>query len=338
MSTLTPATVPSTEDPALNERYLRLLRHYDACAVRSKRWMLTLWGVSMGLTWVPLLLAIAALAGWLPEGFDRVLLVAILPGAGLANAVVTIGQIVSLLRSRWLKYRAATERLRENCMRFRARLDVFGGDDAARHFGTALDELEKEVDDRRLVRLWDRIPWSYLVGMKPLPEKLRAPFEHSPDRGLYPRCDDSESAEAVVVLGRLRNQQHWHLLKARSYSRRYLALQAGIVLLGLASAAYGWLFGRHLAPLALFSTATLFLIAYRDQLGHAALCVRYARIVETLEQVEREYALLNSGGAVNAAQRLEWLRQTAARVERSLASEFQYWYFGRENFSRAAGL
>jgi hypothetical protein len=324
-----------TEDTALNERYLRLLRHYDACAVRSKRWMLTLWGVSMGLTWVPLLLAIAALAGWLPEGFDRLLVVAILPGAGLANAAVTVAQMVLLFRSRWLKYRAATERLRENCMRFRARLDVFGSDDASRHFDTALDELEKEVDDRRPVRLWDRIPWSYLVGMKPLPEKLRAPLDHSPDQGLYPRCDDPEAAEAVIALGRLRNQQHWHLLKARSYSRRYLSLQAGIVFLGLASAAYGWLFGRHLAPLALFSTATLFLIAAREQLGYAALCVRYTRIVETLEQIEREYDALKAGGADAPGQRLEWLRQTAARVERSLASEFQYWYFGRENFGTA---
>ncbi len=334
MSTITPSTVVPAEGVALNERYLRLLRRYDGRAVRSKRWMLALWGVSTALTWVPLLLAIATLADWLPEGFDRWLRVAILPTAGVANAAVTVAQMVLLFRSRWLKHRAATERLRENCMRFRSRLNAFERDDAVEHFRTALDELEKEVDDRRQVRLWDRIPLSYVIGLKRLPEKLRIPIDHSPDKGLYPRCDDPEETETIVIRERLRSQQRWHLLKARWFSRRYLALQIGIVLLGLSSAAYGWWFGHHLAPLALFSTATLFLIAYRERLGYDQLCVRYTRIVEALEQIEREHAARMAGEA-SAAQRLEWLRQTAARVELSLASEFQYWYFGRENFGSA---
>jgi len=338
MSTITSPAALSAEDRALNERYLQLVRQYDACAVRSKRWMLTLWGVSMLLTWVPLLLAIAQLAERLPEAFKGVLVKAILPGAGFAYALLTIAQLAFLFHSRWLKYRAATERLRENCMCFRARLNMFCGEDAAHHFRTALDEMEMEVSDRRPLRLWDHIPWSYLVGLQPLPEKLSLPLDHSPDEGLYPRCDEAETAETIVILERLRNQQRWHLLKARSYSRRYLALQVGIVLLGLASATYSILAGakRELAPLALFATATLCLIAYRERLGYAALCVRYTRIVETLEQIEREYDALKTGGAANTAQRLEWLRQTAARVERSLASEFQYWYFGRENFGSAA--
>jgi hypothetical protein len=337
MSTVTPPAVHPAEDCALNERYLRLLRDYDACAVRSKRWMLTLWNASMLLTWVPLLLAIAALAYGLPEGSYHRLVVVILRSAGFANAVVTIAQMVSLFRNRWLKYRAATERLRENCMRFRARLNNFCGDDAAQTFRAALDELEEEVNDRRPLHLWDRIPWSYLVGLQPLPEKLHAPLDHSPDKGLYPRCDEADTAETIVILERLRNQQRWHLLKARWYSRLYLLLQVVIVFLGLTSAAYRWQFGyEQLATLALFSTATLCLIAYRERLGFAQLCVRYARIVETLEQIEREYDASKVGGAESAAQRLEWLRQTAARVERSLASEFQYWYFGRENFGSAA--
>jgi hypothetical protein len=60
--------------------------------------------------------------------------------------------------------------------------------------------------------------------------------------------------------------------------------------------------------------------------------VRYTRIVEALEQIENEYNALKEEGIADKAQRLERLRQTAALVERSLASEFQYWYFGRENF------
>lgn len=340
MSTITPPVVLPAEDHALNERYLRLLQDYDSRAIRSKRWMLTLWGVSMLLTWVPLLLAIAQLAKWLPEGFYNLLVSAILPGAGFANAAVTIAQLVFLLRNRWLKYRAATERLRENCMRFRVRLNVFCGEDAAHHFRAALDELEQEVGDRRPFHLWDRIPWSYLIGLQPLPDKLRAPLDHSPDKGLYPRCDDAATAETIIILERLRNQKRWHLLKARSYSRRYLAFQFGIVLLGLASATYSWLYWlagyqRELPPLAMFSMATLCLIAYRERLGYAQLCVRYTRIVETLEQIEREYDALKKAGAASAAQRLDILRKTAARVERSLASEFQYWYFGRENFGSA---
>jgi hypothetical protein len=340
MSTVTPPVVLPAEDAALNARYLALVQHYDACAVRYKRWMLLLWNASMLLTWVPLLLAIPALPRgvWLSEQFYRLLVNTIMPCAGLTNALLTIVQLVFLFRSRWLKYRAATERLRENCMRFRARLHVFSDQDAAKHFQTALDELEKEVNDRRPFRLWDHIPWSYLVGLRPLPEKLRDRLDQAPNEGLYPRCDDPETAETIVIFKRLRNQQRWHLLKARRYSRIYLLLQVEVVLLGLASPLYRVLTHpdvRDLVPLALFATATLCLIAYRERLGYAALCVRYTRIVDTLEQIEREYEALKKEKAASPAQHLEWLRQTAARVERSLASEFQYWYFGRENFGNA---
>jgi hypothetical protein len=136
---------------------------------------------------------------------------------------------------------------------------------------------------------------------------------------VYPRCDEPQTAETIVVLERLRSQQRWHLLTARRCSQCYLALRIGIVLLGLASAAYVWPAGRqHLAPLALVSTAMLLcLIAYREQLGYAQLCVRSTRIVETLEQIEREYDTQKEEGIADTAQRLEWLRQTAARVERS---------------------
>jgi hypothetical protein len=337
MSTATPPAVLPAESRALNERYLRLLQDYDDRAIRSKCWMLTLWNASMLLTWVPLLLAISALAYGSPDAPYHARVVAILRGAGFANAVVTIAQMVSLFRNRWLKYRAATERLRENCMRFRARLNKFCGDDAAQTFSTALDELEEEVSDRRPFHLWDRIPWSYLIGLQPLPGKLRVPLGHSPNKGLYPRCEEPETAYTIVILERLRNQQRWHLLKARWYSRLYLLLQVGIVLLGLTSAAYRWQFGdQQLATLALLTTAALCLIAYRERLGYAPLCVRYTRIVEALEQIENEYNALKEEGIADKAQRLERLRQTAALVERSLASEFQYWYFGRENFGSAS--
>jgi hypothetical protein len=56
----------SMAEAELNDRYIRLLGHCDAEAMRSKRRLFTLWGVSMGLTWVPLILAIFALSGWLP--------------------------------------------------------------------------------------------------------------------------------------------------------------------------------------------------------------------------------------------------------------------------------
>jgi hypothetical protein len=61
------APQPSTADSELNKRYTQLLHHYDAEAIRYKRHLFTLWGVSMGLTWVPLILAIAAMSEWLPN-------------------------------------------------------------------------------------------------------------------------------------------------------------------------------------------------------------------------------------------------------------------------------
>jgi hypothetical protein len=331
-------TKVATGDTELNNRYTRLLRHYDGEAMRYKRRLFTLWGVSMGLTWVPLMLAIVALSGWLPTWSVRALPEVILPAAGLANSLVTIAQLIFMFRGRWLKFRAATERLRENCMRFRARLRPFGRDDAEKSFNVALDELEQEVGERRPLRLRDLIPWSYLIGLRPLPRKIRDESAHAPDKGLYPRCgDDLSTAETIIILERLRNQQRWHLAKAGQYSRRYLALQAGVVLLGLASAGYGWLVGHELGPLALFSTATLFLIAFRDQMAYPALCLRYTRIADVLAQIEADYrAVLARSPAPSPAQPAELLRDAAARVEQALASEFQYWYFGIENVGSAA--
>ena len=326
-------------DTELNNRYTGLLRHYDAAAIRYKRRLFTLWCVSMGLTWVPLMLAIAGLAGWLPTTWhNHILPMIILPTTGFANALATITQLLFTYRGRWLKYRAATEHLRENCMRFRARLRPFHHDDAEKSFRIALDELETEMGERKPFRWTNVAPWRILIVLQALPEKIRGEPAHAPDEGLYPRCgDDLDAAEAMIVVERLRNQQRWHLAKARQYSRSYLALQAGIVLLGLASAALGWLVGRHLGQLALFSTATLFLIAFREQLSYGALCLRYTRIAATLEQIETDYrAQLASLPAPAPAQRAEILRDAAARVEQALASEFQYWYFGTENMGSAA--
>ncbi len=335
--TTLPAAVTPPENAKLNERYRTLFARCDRLAINYKRSLLWLWTASMVLTWVPLLLAIAAMSGWLPSGIDPLLLTVVLPWAGFTNSVVTAAQFVFAFRGRWLKYRAAAERLRENCMRFRVRLTPFADADAEERFRTALDELETELDDRKPLRLWDAIPWAYLVGLKPLPEKLRGPFDHTPDRGLYPRCDPDIDAEKIIILDRLRNQQRWHLVGAGSCSRRYLLLQAGIVLLGLASAGYGWFVGRHFGPLALFSTATLFLVSWRELLGDAPLCVRYTRIEKTLDDIETEYRkLLDANPSATPQQRLEWLRHAAARVEQALASEFQYWYFGRQNIGGTA--
>ena len=319
-------------DANLANRYTRLLRHYDAEAMRYKRRLLTLWGVSMALTWVPLMLALAGLAGWLPTWFVDALRVVILPAAGLGNSLVTVAQLVSMFRGRWLKYRAATERLRENCMRFLPRLRPFTDDHAEKSFGIALDEMESELGEAKPFR-WRDFVRRYLIGLRSLPDHIREQPGHSPDEGLYPRCSgDLNWAEAIVILQRLRNQQRWHLAKAGQYSRRYIAIQTGIVLLGLISAGYGWLLGRQLGPMALCSTATLFLIACREQMAYAAQCLRYIRIADNLGQIEADYrARLAGAPASAAAQRAEMLRDAAARVEQALASEFQYWYFGGEN-------
>jgi hypothetical protein len=342
MSTVTPPAAVPAEHPALSKRYLEMLRDYDGRAIRSKLWMLVLWNASMLLTWVPPLMAIPALprGAWLSEGYYHLLVAVILPYAGLANALLAAGQVVLLFRSRWLKYRAATERLRERCMCFRACLAPFSREDAAQHFENALEELAKGVNDRQPFRLWDHIPWSYFVGLQPLPQKLRDPIGHAADERLYPRCENPADAQRIIILERLRNQQRWHLLKARRFSIIYLLFQVGIVLLGLASICYRmlcWLTGaeRDLVLLSLFATGTLCLIAYRERLGYAALCVRYTRIVDTLEKLEHSYEALKGAEGANTAQQLEWLRKTATNVERSLASEFQYWYFGRENFGGA---
>ncbi len=168
----TAAATLATDDGELNKRFDRLLRHYDAEAMRYKRRLLTLWGVSMGFTWVPLMLAIAGLAGWFSTWFVDALRVVILPAAGFGNALVTVAQVIFMFRGRWLKYRAATERLRENCMRFRARLRPFNHEDSEKHFQIALDELEMELGERKPFR-WRELLLRYVIGLRHLPAQLR---------------------------------------------------------------------------------------------------------------------------------------------------------------------
>jgi hypothetical protein len=331
MSTVSPPAAlpadPQTREVFLRKEYLRLRDDCDARAVRYKRWLLGLWCLSMGLTWVPLLLAIAALAEWLSAGFAHVLLVGVMPAAGLANAGVTVAQLVFLFRGRWLKYRAATERLRENCTCFRAGVKAFAGADADMRFHLALLELENQLRTRQPVRLRD-----LLVGLRQLPEELREPPHHAPDEDLSPcGAGNLVAAEAVLLDNRLRHQQRWHRVKAGAYSRRYLAVQAGIVLLGLVSAVYGWAFGRALAPLAFFYMGSLLLGGFREQMGYASLCLRYLRIAEALERIEKEYRQ-KAAPDLPVQERWELLQQAAERGEETLASEFRYWYFGRENF------
>ncbi len=222
-------------------------------------------------------------------------------------------------------------------MRFRARLDPFNDARAEERFRRALDELEEEVGARKPFRLRDLIPWGYLIGLKPLPETLRVDFPHAPDQGPEPRWgDDLAAAEAMILEQRLRNQQRWHLVKAGTYSRRYLALQAGVVLLGLAPTLYGWIVGPTLGPMLLFSVGNLALVAWRDQMGYPSLCLRYTRIAEALGEIEASYRQRKATPDSTPEQHLHWLRQAAARGERTLASEFQYWYFGHGNFGAAS--
>lgn len=117
----------------------------------------------------------------------------------LVTLLFTVAQLFLMFRGRWLKYRAATERLRENCMRFCTHLRPFNHNDAEQKFRIALDELDTELGEKQKLNWNDLIPWRYLTGLKPLPEELRDELPHAPDDGLCPcRVNNLDRAERLT--------------------------------------------------------------------------------------------------------------------------------------------
>jgi hypothetical protein len=317
MSTATPTPAQ------LNEQYLKQLRDYDSTAVRYKWWYQCLWTLTTFLTWITLLLAIAGLRGLLGDSAFFVLHW-VIPTAGVCVTGLTIAQTFMGLQGKWLKYRAVAERMRDACMRYRARLAPFHEDNADTEFDRYLKDTAEIIEHGRGQEVFNQNRLRYLLSLVWLPPGLEKEFTHTPDEGIFPRLTpDAAPDDALVLDGRLRNQRRWHLMKARTYFRRYVCFQVGLVMLSLCSTLYGYLHGRDFGVIALTMTMSMMFIAWRDFLDYGPLFLRYTKIAGNLGELERMYRDIE--WPFDDPEHLERLRTLANNVEHSLSTEFQRW-------------
>jgi hypothetical protein len=306
----------------LNQRYLDRLRHFDRAAVRRKRAYQAVWMVIIVLTWLTLLLAIAGLAFPEQEWFRRVVLQWLIPAAGSAVTVLTVLQTTLGLRGRWLRYRAAAERLRRACMLYRAGVPPFAGAGAADELARHIEEVGVVADRGKGKEFHERFEWNYFFDLLALPPELRNSYPHTPDEGLAPGLDDR-----AVLDGRLQHQRQWYVRKSRQNLLRFLGFQFAILAISLFNTLYVFFFGRAFVLVAVTTTVSLGLIACRDFLDCGMLFVRYLQAAGNLKEIEqafhrREPPFREGDGP-------ERLRRLVEQVEQTIASEFQFWYATR---------
>ena len=317
---------PATDPASLNADYLRLLHRFDGLAVRYKRHRQWVWNLATFLTWLTLILAIAGLANLLPETWVPAVLLAVIPGAGAGVSFLTLLQTAIGLQGRWLKYRAAAERLREGAMRYRACLPPYDRPDAAAKFRAFLDEAEAAA---RPGGMAERFRRHYFLSLFWMPPELRGATSHAPDEGIFDRCGgDFESDERMVLEGRLRSQRLWHVRRARQYCQRFLVLQAILVVLGLVETFHTFLLGPAFTAVAFCTTCSLMLIAWRDFLDYGPLALRYVKIAGNLGEIEQAYR--EGASPFDSGTPAERLRRLCEAVEQTLASEFQLWYASQQ--------
>jgi|GEM_PF-3725507 len=341
--------MPPTDGPheTLNHRYLHVRTRYDERAMWYKRWRIRLWLIALCATWGPLLLAILGLSGRLTADWNAVLLHNVIPILGTVNFAVNTIQVVTSPRGRWLEYRAATERLREQAMLFRTGLPPYDTPDAERRFNELLNQLTDRLgaDDPShparpgrgwlrtviaTVAFWRSVAWRIFVGrlslaLRGLPAPLRESIDHPPDDGLFPRFTELSPTDRVaLVRRRLLHQRLWHLRKSGRYYSWYLTFQLSIAGLSALIAGYSYFVGRSFFWYGAATAASLSLMAWRDFLECAPLSMRYYQLARSLEELENRVANLEKKAGLGGVSDEE-LAQVVDDGERLIGGEFRSW-------------
>lgn len=336
----------------LNRRYTHVRTQYDRLATRYKRLRMRMWLVTLIATWGPLILAVIGLGHLLDEWWNHFLLHRVIPLLGSVNFTVTMLQVVASPRGRWLEYRAATEQLREQAMRFRTGLAPYDGPDADSRFDRLLDGLTRRLgrDDPhhprpagsgwlrpalRAAAFWRLTVWKIFVGriglaVRGLPADLRDEVPHPPDDGLFPQLADLAPAERVsVVMARLRNQRQWHLKKSGRYYSWYLTFQLLISGSGAFVAGYSYFVGRSFVWYGVATAVSLSLMAWRDFLECASLSMRYFQLARSLGDLEDRLLKLSATAGVGGVSSAD-LAEIVDEGERLIGSEFRSWKLVQE--------
>ncbi len=317
----------------LDQQYRDMLLEFDRGAVRRKWRYQALWMAITILTFANMILAALAehfsqqswftdAAGPVSPKFAANVLFSVI---GVLIIGLTVTQTTAGLQGRWLSFRAAAEKLRRNCMLFRAGLPPFDGPDVDRTLAGIFDEVAQVAHKTDVAETQGRFSWKHALALWNLSEQDGDSPASTPDAGLLagPIRGDGE-----VLDGRLRNQRQWYVRKARRYFRDYMLMQGGVVACSVFNVLHALVFGERIFWMIVVSSIlSLGLIACRDFLDWGPLFVRYlqtARNLRTIEDAYRERRPPFDQGD-DAAR----LRRLAEQVEQTLASEFQYWIYTR---------
>ncbi len=319
-----------TEDK-LRQFYLARMHAFDRYAVRQKRIHRTVGVTTVVLAWLTLLLAVLGLVIDPPQSIRRVVLYYVIPFLGGSVAISIAFQTLFDLRGRWLRYRAAAERLREASMFYRAKLPPFDGPEADAN----ANFLEQTHDITQIgltgsgKQFNDRFTLRYFFALFTLAPELRRDLPHTPDEGLAPRLGgDLDTDEKSVLDGRLRNQRKWHINKARSNFYLFLLFQFGIFTVASVNIIYPFVFERAFEWVAITSTVSLMIGNLRDFLGCNPLFQHYVKVAGNLADIEEDYMQRRSPFSPDLDD-TERLRRLVDYTEQTLSSEFQYWYGSR---------
>jgi len=311
---------------ALNALFLETLGEHNRRAGRWKQGYLWLWFVAVVPTWATLLLAIVGLILQNAQPYRDVVLYWVIPVLGGVVTVATALQTLFGVQRRWLRGRAAAERLREVAMLYRARRPPFHGPDADAALARQIEDIVTLARTGKGRHFEERVRWWHYWHLLHRPPDLRGDFAHTPDEGIEPCLGEPRWQPDLVLRGRLQNQRRWHLCRARTFALRYLGFQLGIVLVAVANAVYPYLFARAFEAVALTTACSLMLYNLRDFLGNGLL-QRYVKVAGNLYEIAQAFEQRQP--PFDAGDDRARLGRLVDDVERTLSSEFQYWYASR---------
>ncbi|MFH1264862.1 MAG: DUF4231 domain-containing protein [Planctomycetota bacterium] len=311
---------------ALNGRYRQALESCDHSAVQAKRQYSFVRRFAFVLTWATLIAAIIAMARPDVPNLPTFVLYRVVPVLSGFITLLTIVQTVLTRQAKWLAHRAAAEKLKEACMRYRFRLAPYGN--------PAPDADDEELDRticriREAAELKEPLKFCDLRYLIYTRGKLGKNVEDTPRAGILPRfpVSDEDSGENAVLGGRLGNQQKWYIGRARLNAALYLLCQLIVILISMANVLNRVLLSIQLWHVALGTTFILACMAWRDVLSFGPLFLNYLRAYVSLERVRKAY--LERTGEFSIPDDAERVRHLAERVEEILAAEFEYWHGSR---------
>ncbi len=332
------------------EKFLDLLRRFDALASSAKKCHQIFWVTVWALVWVMLIVSILGMAFPQFETIREVpvhdiVLQYVIPIMGIIVTVLTVVQIFFRFSVKWTSYRSAAEQMSSACMTYRAELPPFDDPtDALLKLGERIESIEKRAGQGK------EFQWSYLLYALRIPADVPDKTMSAPHDGIATRISDQTSVqfESSVIDGRLMNQRRYYAVAASRYLRRFVGCQAIIALMSGINVAYTSFVGRDFAVVALVTTVSLAVIAWRDAADYLERAFHFLRTADELKGIHDAYEQskvgqneipTNEGGDESALEQNPYkalfrgdleikqrLQNLTNAVETALSQEIDVWY------------